>query len=380
MQNKDLSNKKSRLFIDLLVLEKGKSYGFQEYVFNLLNYFYKNRESILYDYIFIWCKDTELSLFDDYKDKFLLIGFSCKNNIKRHYLQSWLPFKYNFGGNDLLFSPGNVSGIFKRSPEILTIHDLLYKRAAWLPSKMMRIQRELLIPISINKANKVIAISNFTKRDIEGYYPKAVGKVEVVYNAMNFSKYDNIKQSLICDYFIAISTNYNYKNQRTIITAFSEYCKRGGNKKMLFVGRISPESEAGKEYDRLAQEVKDKVIFKSHITNEELGGLYKNASCFISASLFECLGMPVVEAMSFGLPVLLSDLDVHREVSMNKGIYFKPTDYDDLAEKMLKMDFSKRDYAEDIKERYSEDNTGAKYVEIINNMQLLVSSKNIKRR
>ena len=90
--------------------------------------------------------------------------------------------------------------------------------------------------------------------------------------------------------------------------------------------------------------------------------------------------MPVVEAMSFGLPVLLSDLDVHREVSMNKGIYFKPTDYDDLAEKMLKMDFSKRDYAEDIKERYSEDNTGAKYVEIINNMQLLVSSKNIKRR
>ncbi len=361
--NKD----KGKLIIDLLCLERGKSYGFQEYTFNLLNYFFINRDSIKYRTIIIWCKDTEDSLFDRYKDKFTIHGFSYGNHIKRHVLQLWLPIKYKLGKNDLLFSPGNVSGVFKRCPELLTIHDLLYKRKSWLPSKMMWLQRELLIPISIKKADKIIAISEFTKCDIEHYYTQSKGKIEVVYNTMDFGKYNNIiLPSLPFDYFLAISTNYDYKNQKTIIAAFKRYCEMGGNKNLLFVGNISSSSEAGIVYNMLDEAIKERILFKNHISNEELGGLYMNASCFISASLFEGFGMPVVEAMSFGLPVLLSDLAVHKEVSLGKGEYFSALDDEDLANKMIKINFTKRTYSKDVKETYSGKNTAGKYIKLIN--------------
>ena len=226
-----------------------------------------------------------------------------------------------------------------------------------------------MIPISIRKADKIVAISQFTKDDIEHFYPKSTGKVQVIYNSFNFGKFDGGEAAHVgADYFIAISTNADYKNQKTILEAFYSYCEKGGEKRLVIIGRLNNETEAGKIYERLSKVVKDRIIWKSNIPNSELGALYRGASCFISASKFEGLGMPVVEAMSFGLPVLLSDIPPHREVSINKGEYFEPTDVDKLADKMLKMSFEKREYVTDIKAMFSEENTSAKYVELINQM------------
>ena len=66
----------NRLIIELLIIRNGVSSGYQEYVFNLLNYFYQNREQILFKTIEIWCKDSEKAAFDSYKDKFVVKGFS----------------------------------------------------------------------------------------------------------------------------------------------------------------------------------------------------------------------------------------------------------------------------------------------------------------
>jgi glycosyltransferase involved in cell wall biosynthesis len=70
--------------------------------------------------------------------------------------------------------------------------------------------------------------------------------------------------------------------------------------------------------------------------------------------------------MSFGLPVLLSDIPPHREVSMDKGDYFKAEDAVELSNKMLKMSFERRGYDEDVRKLFSEENTAARYVEMIN--------------
>ena len=76
--------------------------------------------------------------------------------------------------------------------------------------------------------------------------------------------------------------------------------------------------------------------------------------------------MPVVEAMSFDCPVLLSDTEVHREVSLNKGEYFNPYDEKELAFKMKNMNYDRRSYSKEIKQLFSQENTSVKYIELIN--------------
>ena len=60
--------------IDLLSLERGKAYGFQEYIFNLLNYFYQHRGDIQFESIIIWCRKTEVYAFEQFSDKFEIEG------------------------------------------------------------------------------------------------------------------------------------------------------------------------------------------------------------------------------------------------------------------------------------------------------------------
>lgn len=358
---------KRKLVIELLALHYDKGYGFQQYILNLLDYFYDHRDYILYDDVIIVCKSTEINLLSKYHDRFVIKDFRICNYFHRLIIQTFLPYKLNLINIDLLISPANTSGLIKRCSEVLVIHDLLFKRKEWLPNRLMRWQRRLMMPISIRKADKIVAISEFTKTDIEFFYPKANGKIEVIYNSFNFSKYEDEESTDIQgEYFLAISTNADYKNQKTILKAFYEYCARGGDKFLVLVGKRNDNSEAGQVYGNLPQNIKEKIIWKSNISNGELGTIYRCASCFISASKFEGLGMPVVEAMSLGLPVLLSDIPPHREVSLNKGEYFEPTDDNSLADKMLNMGFERRGYDVDILKVFSENNTSAKYIELIN--------------
>ena len=91
---------------------------------------------------------------------------------------------------------------------------------------------------------------------------------------------------------------------------------------------------------------------------------------YISATFFEGLGMPIVEAMYFNAPVALSDLDVCKEVSSNHGIYFNPGSFDELASVML--NFTDKEIKADtqtmILEKYSSRNTSQKYIDLLNKL------------
>ena len=103
----------------------------------------------------------------------------------------------------------------------------------------------------------------------------------------------------------------------------------------------------------------------------QLASLYKKASAYVSASLYEGLGMPVVEAMYFGLPVILSDTLIHREVSFNEGVYCKCDDVADFCNG-LEISVCNRSSVPDVKERirsrYSEENTAFRYIREFNSL------------
>ena len=236
----------------------------------------------------------------------------------------------------------------------------------------MRYQRKIWVPISIRKADKIIAISNFTKKDIENNYKFSINKIEIIYNYFNFNKYSSLKNIMNVEqpYFLSICSTAVHKNTISVLKAFAKFCSFDDRFNLVLVGALNnSKSEAYKFYNNLDNKIKNRIILFKNISNEELSFLYSNASLFISMTLFEGLGMPIVEAMYFNIPLLLSNLDVCKEVSNNTGIYCDPFDHSVIAKHLI--EFAKAPYKVETKEliehQYSEVKTSKKYIDLLNN-------------
>ena len=106
------------------------------------------------------------------------------------------------------------------------------------------------------------------------------------------------------------------------------------------------------------------------MSNQELGYLYSRCECFILPTFFEGLGMPIVEAMHFNIPLVLSDIKICKEIAENNAIYFLPSDYKRLAEILIKKEYlflSSLDNSS-ILEKFNKINTSHKYIQLINSI------------
>lgn len=363
----------TKLIIEILAFQQGKSFGFQEYAFNLLNYFYTHAEELMYDEIYVICLKGQEQYLAKYVNKFIIKTYTCKFILMRYIKQTLMPIHLRVSKDDVIVFTGNYSSLLKRSKHILVIHDLLFKHKAWLPNRLMRYQRELFVPKSIALADKIICISKFTEKEVLKYYPTADGKTEVIYNYFNFQKFPIYSDICKENSFISVCSSAYHKNTFTVLKAFQEYCLRGGSYGLILVGALEKGSASYSLYDEFDEAIQRRIQIYSKIDNNKLSELYSKAKAYISASLFEGLGMPIVEAMYFNLPVILTDDEVFHEISLDKGIYFNPMDYLQLSKIMQRVENEEcifNSYM--VQNKYSETNTSAKYLSILNSL----SSKN----
>lgn len=359
----------SNLVINVLAYE-AKSHGFDEYLFNLLTYFYERRELLNFSKIVIVCLESQKTRFVRYDDKFEIKTFDSHSRISTGFIQTFLPLLMGVRRDDVIFYPGNFTSLIKRSKQVLTIHDLLYKRKEWFPYKMLRLQRRIYLPLSIRLSDRIIAISNFTKKDILQKFPYSQGKIDAIYNDFNFNKYPviNVHRE---NYFISVCSSAYHKNTITVLKAFNQYVQQGGLFDLIFVGSIKENSVLGIYYNSLSKSVRDRVHVYTNISNEKLSELYYKAKVYISASLFEGLGMPIVEAMYFKLHLILTDDDVFREVSFNKARYINPLDETEISRAMLELQkISKQgmvSYNDELK-AFSSANTSQRYIDLFNSL------------
>lgn len=361
--------KNRTLIIDALAYERNKAFGFQEYLFNLLDYFYINRDSILFNKIILVCDKKEENDFERFSIRFEIKGFQINNILHRYIIQSIFPFSLRLKSTDVILNLSNYSGLFKRSKNILVIHDLLFLRNNLLKNKFMRLQRHLYVPRSIKLADQIIAISNFTKNDIEKNYMIST-KIPVVkiHNYFNFNKFDFPKKlENERPYFLSVSSSSFHKNTITILKSFEKFCLLNNDFLLYLVGGIS-HIETQKYYNHLPEKVKNRIRIFKNLSNKSLGNLYANCFMFISASFFEGLGMPIVEAMYFNVPLVLSDIEVFREITNNKAIFFDSNSDDELTKIMLNQSEKiKTSITYDLA-NFSALNTSRKYIDIINNI------------
>jgi len=255
--------------------------------------------------------------------------------------QIYLPLELYLNKNiDIFFSPAHYLPRFCPVPQVVTIHDLAY---LYFPEDFKKKDLWQLInwtKFSINKSKQIISVSKTTKKDIVKNYNICESKVSVIYNG-----YEKINQVLDIKnpafvkttagkqkFILFVGTIQPRKNLKTLIDAFAKFQQTNPNFKLVIVGK------KGWLYKSIFEKVKsmnleDRVIFTGHISDDELIWYYKNAFCLTLPSLYEGFGIPVLEAMSYDCPTIISMSSSLPEIGGDASLYFDPTNAEDLLQK-----------------------------------------------
>ena len=361
------------LLIDAAGYRVGKAIGVNSYFDNLLCYFTSHRNQLKYEKIILACDKSQTEHFKKY-DYFDIVGLDCSSYIKRFWIQNRYRKLFNLSDDDLIFWPLGYTSITKSCRFLLVMHDLLYlhpKIMGNLKTSLALNVQKIVCPISIKRSDRVVTISKWVKKDIITAYGTDSDKITPIYSYFNFEKYgrdysDSVKNIASSNYFLVVSADYPHKHISTVLKAFVLFAQEDKESILIIVGKMGEERK--QEIENLKDEVKKRIKVLSGISNDDLAYLYRGCRAYINATEFEGLGMPFVEAMYFGCKVVASNIEVVREVTGDKAIYFDCIDYKGLAHIMTNIDdySMPADSASFVKTQYSEENTSGKYIEVIN--------------
>ncbi len=256
---------------------------------------------------------------------------------------------------DIYFAPAHYIPRFCPVPIVVTIHDLSFFYYSQEFRKKDLFQLKNWTAQGIYKSKAIIAVSKTTKKDIVGWYKIPDSKVTVIYNGFE-KKTESISDKEILEkfnispkkYVLYVGTLQPRKNITTLIRAFNDYYKTHEGLKLVIVGK------KGWLYDEIFDEVKSlnlssQVVFTDFIPDEEVIVLYKNAWVFVMPSLYEGFGIPMLEAMAYGCPVISSQNSSLPEIGGEACLYFDPKDSNDLIDKWYQLAASKEIYNKLIK-------------------------------
>lgn len=267
------------------------------------------------------------------------------------------------GKNALLINFSGLGPIFK-TEQIITIHDLSFKiNPSWF-SKSYYFFYNLFTPIVARKAEKILTVSEFSKKEIERLLGVPPHKISVVYNAVSDSFLQKEAEVGTTDlsqpYILAVFSLDPRKNIDVLIQAYKEskieiplYVIGGGN------------SVFG---DLKIKNMPYNIKFLGRVSDEELVAYYKNATLFVYPSLYEGFGLPPLEALMCGCRnVLLSDLEVFHEVYGDNVNYVEGDSVNSLSAAMNKalLNENKSPNIEELRKRYSWDLVAQKIKEEI---------------
>ena len=179
------------------------------------------------------------------------------------------------------------------------------------------------MPHAVRRADRIICPSIATARNLATYWPFASDKISVIaHGKTEFSKH-LIKPSKSTPYFLAVGTIEPRKNYPRLIQAFDQWASANGSHDLVIIGtKAWGWSEVSTALSQCTN--RHRIHQIDGVNDNELAGYYHNAAGFIQVSLEEGFGMPVAEARQFGLPQILSDIPVFRELNLTTIAWVNP--------------------------------------------------------
>jgi glycosyltransferase involved in cell wall biosynthesis len=238
---------------------------------------------------------------------------------------------------DLLHATYNVSPLLQ-CPYVITVHDVIFRLFPEYFSPRVRILLSTLMPISMWRAKAVITVSETSKQDILRFYPFVRHKIFVTPlaagplvathpNAAAIQKYSNGG-----DFILAVGNVQPRKNLVRLVEAYILLRQRQVTQaKLVIVGRSQWQ---GSEIQRIAtnSSYSQDIIFTGYLEDSSVAALLMACSLFVYPSLYEGFGLPVLEAMTLGAPVITSNISSLPEIAGEAALLIDPTSIADLAD------------------------------------------------
>jgi len=224
-----------------------------------------------------------------------------------------------------------------KTRSVVTIHDFVWRTAPESMPPMQLISEKLMMPTAIKRANKIICVSQTTKKHIIKSYPESESKAHVILHGNDVQTSKPLKAQLRKPFFLAVGTLEPRKNYVRLLEAFEEYSENGGCYDLVIIGK------EGWNYQKIYQTLsknryRDRVNILNNTDDQQLINFYQSASGFISVSIDEGYGLPPQEAAQFGLPILLSRIDVYLELYPLADFWADPYSKTELANSLLGLE------------------------------------------
>lgn len=247
-----------------------------------------------------------------------------------------VPYSHFFGESDIthFFNYILPPGVEGRT--VVTVHDMVYKAFPETVRGRTRLMLNMGLKSSMERADRIVTDSEFSKSEIIKYFPEHEGKIRVVpcgVNSEMFSpctdsgRIEEVRSSLGIsgDYFLYLGTIEPRKNLERLIMAYGHFIEESGEgaPELVLAGG------KGWLYDGIFARVRsmgleNKVIFTKYVPSEDMAPLMSGALAFVFPSLYEGFGMPPLEAMSCGTPVLCSGAASLPEVTGDCAVICDP--------------------------------------------------------
>jgi len=263
--------------------------------------------------------------------KFIYYQFSLQKFINRN----------NF---DLFISPDSELPLHLNCPSLLVLHDINFFHNTNYLSGLNRRYMTYFTPKFLKAATHIVTVSEFCKKDIEDYFPFTKNKVGVVYNAasdyfkpltdneilINRNKYSNGKP-----YFLFIGAITPRKNLANLIKAYNIFRKNTNQNYPLIIvgGQMHKDKDLDNELKNT--EYKSDIYLLGNVSNKDIAQIVGSAFALVFPSQFEGFGIPIVEAMKAGIPVITSNISSMPEIAGNAALLVDPFNPDSIAEAMI---------------------------------------------
>lgn len=253
---------------------------------------------------------------------------------------------------DLLHCTSNTAPLWCKVPLVLTLHDIIFLEKRQSSSRSLYQEmgwyyRRLVVPQILKKCTRIITVSNFEGKRIQQVLHLREGLLTAVYNGYNTHfKQKTVDKTIVekyikeDGYLFFLGNTDPKKNTPRVLIAYADYLKQSTIKRPLLIADLKEDFLDVILKEEGIEEIKPHLSFPGYIENRDLVDLYNGAFAFLYPSLRESFGIPMLEAMACGTPVIAGNTSAMPEIVGEKALLIDPFNSETITNALIDLEIS----------------------------------------